>query len=463
MNRAQKHAWIFWLESILYRVLRSRLIIAGNSAEDLEIDPTRPVCFVFPYRSIVDLLIASHHARKLGLKAPGSHKLSDKTRHIPFALFIGKRGFWQIDRQYFRRPWQRMNQLVKLVQTSPELELQLIPVSIFWGRALRKEHSSLFKLLFYDDDASGLFQRWITMFVHCRDVSVTMGKPILLRTIIESDSDAVKVARKLRRVFRVHFKRQRIQVLGPEIYDRGEMIGSILSSPRTVQSIKDEARRRKRSSFQIEEKARGYIDEISAQMSNGAIRFFNRALQLFWTRIYSGIEVANISQLKSIPDDAELVFLSNHRSHADYLLIGYVLFHNGFQIPHTAAGVNLNFWPAGPILRRAGAFFLRRSFGGDRLYTTVFTEYLQFLVSKGFWITFFPEGGRSRTGRLLPPKTGLISMLVQNYLRERKRKIFFIPVHVNYDRIAEVKTYAKELRGLKKNQSPFGKCWDFDD
>ncbi len=101
----------------------------------------------------------------------------------------------------------------------------------------------------------------------------------------------------------------------------------------------------------------------------------------------------------------------------DYLLLSYVLYHQGLVPPHIAAGINLNFWPAGPIFRRLGAFFIRRTFKGNKLYSTVFREYLGELFSRGYSVEYFVEGGRSRTGRLLDPKTGTLSMTIQAMLR----------------------------------------------
>ncbi len=96
---------------------------------------------------------------------------------------------------------------------------------------------------------------------------------------------------------------------------------------------------------------------------------------------------------------------------------------SGLVPPHIAAGINLNFWPAGPIFRRLGAFFIRRTFKGNKLYSTVFREYLGELFSRGYSVEYFVEGGRSRTGRLLDPKTGTLSMTIRAMLRGGTRPI----------------------------------------
>ncbi|WP_158700163.1 glycerol-3-phosphate 1-O-acyltransferase PlsB, partial [Cronobacter dublinensis] len=133
-------------------------------------------------------------------------------------------------------------------------------------------------------------------------------------------------------------------------------------------------------------------------------------------------------------------------------LLSYVLYHQGLVPPHISAGINLNFWPAGPIFRRLGAFFIRRTFKGNKLYSTVFREYLGELFSRGYSVEYFVEGGRSRTGRLLDPKTGTLSMTIQAMLRGGTRPITLVPIYIGYEHVMEVGTYAKELRGATKEK-----------
>jgi glycerol-3-phosphate O-acyltransferase len=141
----------------------------------------------------------------------------------------------------------------------------------------------------------------------------------------------------------------------------------------------------------------------------------------------------------------------------DYLLLSYVIYRKGFAIPHVAAGVNLNMPVVGRFLRKGGAFFLRRSFKDDPLYAAVFMNYLGFMMARGHPLEYFIEGGRSRTGRLLTPRTGMLSMTVQSFVRDPKRPVVFLPVYFGYERIVEGRTYSSELSGRpKEKESVFG-------
>ncbi|WP_064147398.1 glycerol-3-phosphate 1-O-acyltransferase PlsB, partial [Klebsiella pneumoniae] len=192
---------------------------------------------------------------------------------------------------------------------------------------------------------------------------------------------------------------------------------------------------------------------IAANFSYEMIRLTDRILGFTWNRLYQGINVHNAERVRQLAHDGhEIVYVPCHRSHMDYLLLSYVLYHQGLVPPHIAAGINLNFWPAGPIFRRLGAFFIRRTFKGNKLYSTVFREYLGELFSRGYSVEYFVEGGRSRTGRLLDPKTGTLSMTIQAMLRGGTRPITLVPIYIGYEHVMEVGTYAKELRGATKEK-----------
>ncbi|WP_312927301.1 glycerol-3-phosphate 1-O-acyltransferase PlsB, partial [Pseudescherichia sp.] len=241
--------------------------------------------------------------------------------------------------------------------------------------------------------------------------------------------------------------------VGPRLPARQDLFNKLLASKAIARAVEDEARSKKISHEKAQQNAIALMEEIAANFSYEMIRLSDRILGFTWNRLYQGINVHNAERVRQLAHDGhEIVYVPCHRSHMDYMLLSYVLYHQGLVPPHIAAGINLNFWPAGPIFRRLGAFFIRRTFKGNKLYSTVFREYLGELFSRGYSVEYFVEGGRSRTGRLLDPKTGTLSMTLQAMLRGGTRPITLVPIYIGYEHVMEVGTYAKELRGATKEK-----------
>ena len=205
---------------------------------------------------------------------------------------------------------------------------------------------------------------------------------------------------------------------------------------------------------QLEKRAGKLFGEIAARFDFDVARVLDLILKLVWTRIYDGIVVdeRDLDVVRKEARRGPLVIVPSHRSHVDYLVMSQVLFWNGMAPPLTAAGANLSFFPLGPIFRRAGAYFLRRSFKGDPLYGKVFKTYVAKLFKEGYTQQFFIEGGRSRTGKTLPPKMGILAMLVDAFLESREQDAIFVPAHISYERIVEAGSYKKELSGGEKEK-----------
>jgi glycerol-3-phosphate O-acyltransferase len=184
----------------------------------------------------------------------------------------------------------------------------------------------------------------------------------------------------------------------------------------------------------------------------------DRAVEQAASRMFSAVEVdqAGIETLRERAKEGTLVLLPSHKSHVDYLALAWVLYRHKLQLPLVAAGENLNFFPVGAILRKAGAFFIRRSFSGDRLYAAVVDAYIRRLIKDGVALEFFPEGGRSRTGKLLPPKLGLLSLVVDAALGVPTRTTWFCPISIGYERFVEEKAFVRELSGGEKSKEDVG-------
>lgn len=204
-----------------------------------------------------------------------------------------------------------------------------------------------------------------------------------------------------------------------------------------------------------QDKAYEIIDEIASDVRFSTLKFYDFILRKLWKRFYSGISfrgLDRISETLFTKDNVSLTYVSTHRSHIDYLLLSYILNeYGGIKTPNIAAGINLNFWPVGKLFRRGGAFFLRRSFN-NYLYAVIFRTYIAQLIKNQQDLEFFIEGGRSRTGRLLTPKTGMLNMTIEGFLRSPHANQYFVPIFIAYDKVFESSTYVAELMGKAKNK-----------
>ncbi|RAJ99152.1 glycerol-3-phosphate 1-O-acyltransferase PlsB [Aliidiomarina maris] len=346
---------------------------------------------------------------------------------------------------------QPFGQLLALHQQHPKHNVLMFPAALFWGRNAGREEPT--GVVSADIEVRSLWKRFMVLLFAGRNIMLRISRPVSLRLMADKYGNDANLGHKLSRVARTHFSRLRHAVAGPKLWSRDEMIRSLLRTPVLRQAIEDEARSKKITTEQAHQRAQDYLEEIAADYREGLVRIGDRVMTWLWNRLYNGIDVRHASVVRELAHDGhEIIYVPCHRSHMDYLLLSYVIYKQGLVPPHIAAGVNLNFWPAGPIFRRGGAFFIRRSFRGNKLYSIVFREYMGRLFQKGYSVEYFMEGGRSRTGRLLAPKTGMLAMTVQGQLRGISRPISLVPVYIGYEHVMEVATYHKELRGKSKQK-----------
>jgi glycerol-3-phosphate O-acyltransferase len=164
---------------------------------------------------------------------------------------------------------------------------------------------------------------------------------------------------------------------------------------------------------------------------------------------------AQLERIYSLAQRYPVVFLPSHKSNLDHLVLQYALYENGHPPNHTAGGINMNFFPVGPLVRRSGVFFIRRTFKDNEVYKFVLRQYIDYLIEKRFPLEWYVEGGRSRSGKLLPPRFGMLAYVVDAYRRGKSEDVILIPVSIAYDQIQDVGEYVAEQRGARKERESF--------
>lgn len=432
----------------------ARPAIQPESPAEYITDSTAAVCYVLETGGLADVLALEKACALHGMPSPTeSFEFCGVRESNRFIVMRRLSGFWP------RRPRtigsQRLKRLVEGAEQC-EQELLLIPVAIYWGRSPDKERS-VFKLLFSENwDMIGRTRKFFVTLLHGRNTLLRFSKPLPIRSICTGDIDASIAIRKVSRILRVHFRQRRTATVGPDLSHRRTLVKQVLRAPAVRRAIESDAGGDFRKQEVARYKAEKYALEIAADISYPTIRILVRLLRWLWNRIYDGVELNHMERLHEVAKDKELIYVPCHRSHIDYLLLGYVTYEAGLHLPHVAAGINLNMPVVGGILRRGGAFFLRRSFKGNRLYAAVFDTYIHEILVKGHSMEYFIEGGRSRTGRLLAPKGGMLVMTVNSYIKSPQRPIVFVPVYFGYEKLIEGDAFIGELGGAEKKKESLG-------
>lgn len=400
-------------------------VVPGDARVELAIDAAKPVIYLLKTRSLSDSISLQQAARKAGLPSPSGQQQLGQIK-IDNCLYLESPQGLMIHRKATNAA-QIFRQIIEQHHQDSALDLQIIPVSVFWGRPPGKIDINWRSLL-----ASKASPNWLRKFfivlLAGRDNLVYFSRPVSARYMAREHGSDDVIAHKLIRLARTHFQRRHQTVAGPRQMEREHILTSVVTSPAVQQAIVETCESKKISPDKARRQAREFANEIAADYREPLIRFAEKLLTRLWNKVYNGIEVHHAEKIRQLAENGhEIIYVPSHRSHMDYLLLTYAIYHEGLMVPHIAAGINLNFWPAGPIFRRAGAFFMRRSFAGNKLYTAVFREYLEQLFRRGYSVKFYPEGGRSRTGRLLPPKTGMLAMTVQSMFKAPKRPISIVP------------------------------------
>jgi len=233
----------------------------------------------------------------------------------------------------------------------------------------------------------------------------------------------------------------------------------ILGHPAFQGGLAALARESGRSEAEVVREASRDLDEIAATHSPFVIDLVSHLIRLLYTQGYGKVLRYDHEQLREVAELAQkhpVVFLPSHKSNLDHLVLQYALHENGHPPNHTAGGINMNFFPVGPLVRRSGTFFIRRQFRDDLVYKFVLRHYIDYLIEKRFSLEWYIEGGRSRSGKLLPPRFGMLAYVAGAFRRAKSEEVVLIPTSLAYDQISDVGSYSAEQSGAKKEAESFG-------
>jgi glycerol-3-phosphate O-acyltransferase len=384
----------------------------------------------------------------------GEYQALIHSRNPGVLFLVGKAG-------YYRRVGLKEQDPLHLlleIQTSMAEPIFILPCLIFHGKAPEKQHKGIVDIFFGDKENPGRVRKLTSFLRNYKNNVLEIAEPLNLQEWLDNEtiqnSSKSGLAFQVRREVTDRIDRHRRVVTGPIMKSRWELKEMVLHNKDLQKRMERRARSNTRSMEDVRREADSYLNEIATDPNLTYVQIAERLLTWIWNTIYDGIDVDvdSLNMAKLAAKQAPLVYIPCHKSHIDYLVLSYLLYKHHLNLPFVAAGKNLSFWPLGPFFRKSGAFFIRRSFRGQKFYTDVFAAYIKTLVSEGHNLEFFIEGGRSRTGKMVLPKLGLLAILMQAVEEGYCDDLIFVPCAINYDRVLEEGAYLKEMKGISKKQ-----------
>ena len=330
----------------------------------------------------------------------------------------------------------------------------LVPVAIFRGKGFRRKESRLATLIYSVQEAPGEAKRLFTYLWNAEETQLTLGREIRLDDFVSDyrREGEERIVRRLARALQIFLYREERLVWGPTLLPRRVVRRQVLRDPELARLVRRIAAERGVPRRPVWKEARGYFDEMASNFNGVFFATIEAIFNRIWPRVFAGLEILGLEKVAECVKEHPVVLVPCHRSHFDCLILTYIFHMNYLSPPHIAAGINLSFWPMGPLFRGAGAFFIRRTFEDNELYKMVFRKYLTFLIREGYTQEFFIEGGRTRTGKILTPRLGMLSAIVNAFLQGVRRDLYFVPISIHYGRIPEEEAYSREITGAQKKQ-----------
>lgn len=374
-----------------------------------------------------------------------------------FLSLVERRDFY---RRFVRAKTDPLSHLIEIQQktTSP---IVLIPNLMFFGKKPPTTEPSLMDLFLGPEQRPGRLRKLLRLLRKPGGIFIELSDPVILRDFLQTGSATGRSLRHvslvLRRDLLSRLNRHRKSVTGPLLKSPDELKQEILTGDGLQVFMTTYAKRRKKRINQVRHEALGYLDEIAAKYSPAFIRVIVGLVRKFLTLLFEDIDfnIDALLQVRKMSRKGPLILVPCHKSHIDSIVLSYLLYTQNMACPHIVAGKNLAFWPMGPIFRRGGAFFVRRTFAGAVFYSKVFSGYIFKLLEEGFNIAVYVEGTRSRTGKMFRPQLGMLSLLLGAVKSGASEDLAFVPIYIGYDSIPEESSYISEIEGVKKEPESF--------
>ena len=415
-----------------------------------------------PITRTLRILLSAVDSFLLHFKQPDPYHDSYFSRELSngkcaFMSLVEKKGFY---RRFVKSQIDPISFLIKY-QKSTENPVYIVPQLMAFGKKPKRSIPTVTDILFGSQARPGLIRRLVILFKTPEKMFYEVSTPVNLQLFLNSpenrDLSEDRQALMLRRNLLLQINRHRQSITGPMRKSIEEVKESILTSQRLKSYMDQHSEKRNIPLWKVRKKADGYIDEIAAKQSSGLMRFAEVTVGWILNTMFQGVSYneEGLNRVKTAAQKGPLVFVPCHKSHVDYLMLPYLMYIKNMPVPLIAAGKNMFFWPMGPIFRSLGAFSLRRTFKGNVLYAKVFGEYIHKILQEGFNLKVFIEGTRSRTGKLIMPKLGFLSILLSAYKNGACEDLVFAPVYIGYDQVLEEKSYLHEVEGGKKEAESF--------
>ena len=347
------------------------------------------------------------------------------------------------------------------IQRTLQRPICLVPQLMFFSKKPASTRPTLMDIIFGPPQKPGRLRRLFTLFYRPGRIFIEVSDPLDMKRFLalpeNQGRSTTYLTLKLRRELLDQINAHRRSITGPTLKMPEEIRQEILGSEELRQFMVSHVKRRDTTIYPAHREAMDYMDEIAANYSPSFINLIHRILNRFLSITFESVTSSadTLAEIKRANRRGPVIFVPAHKSHMDSLLLSYTLYDNHMPCPHVFAGKNLAFWPMAPIFRRVGAFFVRRSFKGAVFYAKVFSAYIFKLLQEGFNIAVYIEGTRSRSGKLLQPQLGMLSILLHAFVKGACPDLIFVPVFIAYDRIPDEGSYLHEISGGKKAPENF--------